>query len=284
MDLFNGKYTLSREYILRKSFLGYSLYNITKDTSVSLNMYLYNVLRLFLHNTTNLIEIDNYFKRKGLGGNIKSVDELIYQRPEFSNLFNKSDEPLEKKDIYKELPKPKGELTYEFTPETIDLLITNRCNLSCPHCYRNSKVNDKLIKLPLDRIYSLIDEMELYRVRSLKITGGEPFLVPELFDIVKYASNKRIHLAILTNATIPLDGKWLNLLKSDNIALGVSLDGSKSESHDAIRGKGSFRKTIANLKKLSISNINFSITFSVSTCNLNEIADVTSGHLKPTDC
>ncbi len=274
MDLFNGNYTLNKEYILRKSFLGYSLYNITKDTSVSLNAYMYNVLRLFLHNTTNLSEIDSYFTSKGLDGDIESVQKTVSQRPEFSNLFVKSGEPLVKNDIYRELPKAKEIVTYEFTPETIDLLITNRCNLNCPHCYRNSKANDSLEKLPLERIYTLIDEMELYRVRSLKITGGEPFLVPELFDIVKYASKKRIHLAILTNATIPLDKKWLNLLKSNNIALGVSLDGSKSESHDAIRGKGNFRKTINNLRNFSDSKINYSVTFSLNTYNFNEIEDV----------
>lgn len=274
MNLFKGKYTINRKYILRKSFLGYSLYNISKDTAVSLNIYLYNVLRLFIHNSTNLSEIDNYFKSKGVNGNINSVEDLINQRPDLDDLFNESELPLEHDDIYKKLPEICGNLTYEYTPETIDLLITNRCNLNCPHCYRNSKINDDLVKLPLERIYSLLDEMEIYRVRSLKITGGEPFLVPELFDIIQYASKKRIHIAVLTNATLPLNEKWLKLLQSENIALGVSLDGARAESHEAIRGKGSFRKTMSNLKKLSQYKINFAITFSVSTYNVNEIIDV----------
>ena len=67
-------------------------------------------------------------------------------------------------------------------------------------------------EIDVHRLKTILDEMEYLRVQTFKITGGEPFVVPQLFDIVEYASKKRIHVILLTNATIRLDSFWLNLL------------------------------------------------------------------------
>lgn len=270
-NYFEGFYTLNRDFIIRRSFFGYSLYNINNDSASEINAIFYNVLKLFLHNSTNLSEIRNYFYQHHVDVNLDSVQTLIKNRSSYSDLLVESKEPFYTKDIYENIDRAQ---IYEYTPENVDFLITNKCNLTCPHCYRNSTAKDSIDTINLKRLFEIFDEMEEMRVRSLKITGGEPFLVSNLYDIVKYASNKRFHIGILTNGTITMNDRWLQLLKKKNISLGISLDGASAKTHDIIRGKGSFKKTIGNLKKFSENNIQFSLTFSVNIHNFKEIEEI----------
>ena len=272
INLYEGELTLNKNFVLRKSNREYSLYNIVTDFKYTITPYLFYVLKIFQHNCTNLTQIKHYFESEKITDNINSVNTLIKSKLEFENLIIESDNPSKKKDIYK-IIEQRNDQIFEFTPEGIDFLITNKCNLKCPHCYRNSTSKDKLEKINLDRLYKLFDEMEYLNVHSFKITGGEAFLCPELFDLVSYASTKRIHTSILTNATIPFSQKWLSLLAKENISLGISLDGATPQTHDIIRGNGSFVKTMHNLDKLLENRVNYSLTFTINSINKTEIED-----------
>ena len=268
VNYYKGKYTLSSNIILRKSFLKCSIYNIYTDTSTDINFALYSILTYFVSNATNLTEISYFLSKKGIVVDFNKVQNLLNHRDDFINILVAKDVPYNISNPYINYNIINH---YEYTPENIDLLITNKCNLQCPHCYRNSSSIDPIKNISIKRWYALIDEMEQLRVRSLKITGGEAFLVSELFEIIDYASKKRIHIAILTNGTIPLHNKWFNLLSRPNIILGVSLDGATSDTNDKIRGVNSFNKTCLNLLKFKEFNIKFSITFTVNVHNYNEI-------------
>lgn len=271
-NYFEGKYTVNSNIVLRRSFLKYSIYNIDTDVSSDISFALYSVLSMFMHNSTNLVEVAKYFRKNNIELDYEEIQKKLSSRIDFSDLLIKSNVPFEISNPYFDFTPTKQ---YEHTPESVDLLITNRCNLHCPHCYRNSTSKDSLKKINTNRLFELIDEMEDMRVRSLKITGGEAFLVDELLDIVTYVSQKRMHISILTNATIPLSDKWLNVLSNSNITLGVSLDGVIPFTNDKIRGKGSFEKTYANLLKLKEFNARFNITFTVNQNNFDEIDKMT---------
>jgi len=269
----NDKYILNKNIILRKSNREYSIYDIRIDRKSVINYYLYAVLKIFELNSISFLQIEEYFKKKGIPNNLLEIKDLLEENKEYKDILVQSETPNRSKDLYRVIRADTNQF-YEFTPETIDFLITNKCNLKCPHCYRESTAKDKLIKINLKRLYTLFDEMEYLNVRSFKITGGEPFLCPELYDIMSYASNKNIHVSVLTNATIPLDEKWINLLKRINIFVGVSLDGATSSTHDIIRGKGSFDKTMKNLYKFAKNKINFSLTFTINKVNRNELKSI----------
>jgi len=213
-NYFVGKYTLNKNFVLRRSFLDYTIYDTYTSTASEINLFFYTILNYFLHNATNLSEIGHLLSKKNIPHNLKTVQELIHSRSDFADLLIESDIPFPVSNPYQNLPQDQ---ISEYTPEAIDLLITNKCNLTCPHCYRNSTGKDKIQKIPLERFYTLVDEMEELRVRSLKITGGEAFLVKELYDIVNYASSKRLHVAILSNATLSLENKWWDLLIRPNV-------------------------------------------------------------------
>lgn len=273
INLSKEKYTLNSNFILRVSNRDYSLYDINTDMKYKISKTLYFTLKLFERNATNLSRINNYFESENINIDFNRIKKLIQTRVEFKQLLVPSKAPFRTGNTYEKHCYRKDQ-RYEFTPESIDFLITNKCNLCCPHCYRNSLATDKLEGINLKRLHTLFDEMEELKIRSLKVTGGEPFLVPELFDIISYASRKRIHISILTNATIPLGHDWLKLLASDNISLGVSLDGTTASTHETIRGNGTFLRTMTNLYTFSKAGINYSVTFTINSKNAHQIITV----------
>jgi radical SAM protein with 4Fe4S-binding SPASM domain len=266
-------YTLNKNFILRKSNKECSIYDIRTDNKYVIDNYIFVLLKIFQLKCISLHQLEDYFKKNNFANQINLLIDHINTRSELNDLLIEASVPCKEKDIYSIIPTNSSQF-YEFTPENIDLLITNKCNLKCPHCYRNSMVSDELKRINMERMRQFIDEMEELNVYRFKITGGEPFLHPDLFEIVEYAAHKPMCISILTNGTIPMDEKWLSLLEKVNILLGISLDGATAETNDIIRGNGSFNKTINNLEKFSKRGIKYSITFTVNLLNKNEIREM----------
>lgn len=135
-------------------------------------------------------------------------------------------------------------------PLRIQWRITKLCNLNCKHCYLNNKNIDKeeLSKKELIRIANKIIKNKIFEVL---ITGGEP-TVKEGIDRVLEILCKKCVVTVFTNAYDKKElTKLISLFKKykRNLRINVSLDGNK-QIHDFIRGKGTFDKTIENIKDL----------------------------------
>jgi MoaA/NifB/PqqE/SkfB family radical SAM enzyme len=97
----------------------------------------------------------------------------------------------------------------------------------------------------------LVDETVELGFDEIFFTGGEPFILKDIYDMLAYSS-ARVKTNVLTNATL-LKRKRLDKLlatANDNLVIQVSLDGSVPEHNDAYRGKGSWLKTVEGLKTL----------------------------------
>lgn len=141
-------------------------------------------------------------------------------------------------------------------PKLDDLwFIWSRCNLECAHCYvASSPRNDTLEMMTLDEIRPLLDEASRFGVETIYFTGGEPFIHPEIIPILR-RSLDHAPVTVLTNATRPIERRWedLSAIRRDHpgrLTLRVSLDHYEEEGHDGIRGEGSFRRTVANARRL----------------------------------
>ncbi len=130
------------------------------------------------------------------------------------------------------------------------------CNLSCPFCLEGSKPgDDRLNKITVEDVKPFIDEAMELGVEKFSFTGGEPFVIKDMVDILDYALDYRPCL-VLTNATIPLERRLdeIQTLKNKPNALNfrVSIDFPDAKRHDAGRGQGNFFlswKTIGELHK-----------------------------------
>jgi MoaA/NifB/PqqE/SkfB family radical SAM enzyme len=125
------------------------------------------------------------------------------------------------------------------------------CNLSCTYCVAESTPTAPRRALGLANVKRLVDEAVMLGFSELFLTGGEPFILPDIYDMLAYGS-ARLRTTVLTNAML-LKGKRLEKLgaiANDNLIMQVSLDGGRPEHHDPYRGEGSWAKTVAGIKRL----------------------------------
>ena len=148
--------------------------------------------------------------------------------------------------------------------------ITNRCNLSCSHCLFSCSPKDR-IELSLERIIQLSNEAYSLGCNVFVLTGGEPFVHPEIEKIIDHIlSFKDVHLCILTNGmnlSKVLKERWMD---PDHFHLQISVDG-KEERHDKIRGKGTFSHLIKNLLWLKERGFPFTLSICVTKENASDM-------------
>lgn len=147
------------------------------------------------------------------------------------------------------------------SPVVASIKITQRCNLRCEHCTWVNKVTEDL---PFDRWREIIDTIYERGCFVIFIEGGEPTFRKDLVDIISYIKKKGMVCVMFSNGT-------RGLPESDLDAIWISIDGTE-KSHDAVRGKGTFKKIMNTLEHNSEKNI-FSLT-TLSKINADEIENI----------
>ncbi|MCF8260079.1 MAG: radical SAM protein [Melioribacteraceae bacterium] len=141
------------------------------------------------------------------------------------------------------------------------------CNLECKNCYIESTPrNDRLVYLSLTDVEPYLDEIEelKFGTELIGITGGEPFINPEIIEITKSILSRGFDLLILTNAYRVLNRHKSALLEikakyGNQLHLRVSLDHYTEKLHDDERGSGAFEGAMKGIKWLFDNGFNLSI-------------------------
>lgn len=158
------------------------------------------------------------------------------------------------------------------------LIVTYRCNLRCRMCdlwRRPQKTRKK--ELSTKQFLAIINDLADLKTTGIGFTGGEPLLREDIFELISHANNKGLVTHLATNGTL-LKQKEINLLFTSGLsAISVSLDGPTAGIHDQVRGKGSFDKTVTNIKRLIReketrgSSLVISINCAISKFNLDKV-------------
>lgn len=138
----------------------------------------------------------------------------------------------------------------EFLNRTGNLLIhlLDKCNLSCKHCYLSASKNGKF-ELPFSLVQRTLNEANELGIKSVQFSGGEPFLYPQILEVLESTINKKFTVTLSTNGTL-IDNNSAALLAEINAYIVTSIDGP-ANYHDAFRGKkGSFAKTEKSIARL----------------------------------
>lgn len=139
------------------------------------------------------------------------------------------------------------------------------CNLSCAHCFLScSPKNESLKFMTTEHVLNTVLHAGKLGVKEFYFTGGEPFLHPDIKEIIEYTL-KACPLTILTNGTLFNEEtvQWLKKAKENSpnpLELRISLDGFSREENDSIRGPGNFEKVVNSIKMLAKQGINPIIT------------------------
>ncbi len=135
------------------------------------------------------------------------------------------------------------------------------CNLTCANCYiESSPKNDALVYLTHEEICAYLDEIKRDNIptEEIGITGGEPFMNPDILKIIEECLQRGFNLLVLTNAMLPMQRKKIvaELLAikekyGDQMTVRVSVDHFQKEMHEEERGHKSWVPMIKGLKWLS---------------------------------
>jgi hypothetical protein len=130
------------------------------------------------------------------------------------------------------------------------------CNLTCLNCYiESSPTNDALAYLTAAEARAYLDEIGALGlpVREIGFTGGEPFMNPDILEMIGEALDRGFEVLVLTNAMKPMEHRKTGLmaLKTKRLTIRVSLDHHTPAVHEAERGVGTWEKTIEGLQWLA---------------------------------
>ncbi|KOY65406.1 radical SAM/SPASM domain-containing protein [Clostridium sporogenes] len=161
-----------------------------------------------------------------------------------------------------------------FQLSQIQFDITNGCNMSCNHC-RNGKIAPQEIEnLTLQQCKQLLDEAKSLGCEWVNISGGEPLLHKDVYEIISYASDKA-KVILLTNGYL-VDKEVARKLKNSNVTLvQISLDSSVPDKHDKLRNKkGTYNQVIRAVHALQDVGIEVCFMVTLSKINYHEFIPI----------
>jgi putative heme d1 biosynthesis radical SAM protein NirJ2 len=152
---------------------------------------------------------------------------------------------------------------------------TNRCNLKCSHCYRDSG-NEVQGELNTEEAKILIDQIAKANFKIMIFSGGEPLMRKDIFELINYASKAVLRHVLGTNGTL-ISKEIAQKLKDAGVsAIGISLDSLNAEKHNLFRGDDSaFKDTIYAMKNCRDIGIRFQVHTTVMDWNKDEIISLT---------
>ncbi len=160
------------------------------------------------------------------------------------------------------------------SPLSCGIYITNRCNFSCNFCniWRNPGINS----IEFEKFKTIVDSLSKVGCFYLSLSGGEPFLVKDIFKMIAYAKSRISYLHAVSNGFL-IDSACAQALKLTNIdEISISLDGLE-ETHDRLRNtKGAFKGALSAIENLKTFAPKISIVVNSIICpeNLDELLAV----------
>jgi radical SAM protein with 4Fe4S-binding SPASM domain len=160
------------------------------------------------------------------------------------------------------------------------LELTARCNNNCSHCYVNFPVNDKKAterELSYDEIKKIVDQAVGLGALSCLITGGEPLLREDFFDIYLYLKKKGILISVFTNATLITEKHARFFKKYPPTSIEITVYGVTKETYERVTRKaGSFDAFMRGLNLLLKNNIKVSLKTMALRSNRQEMPQIAS--------
>ncbi|WP_374318103.1 heme d1 biosynthesis radical SAM protein NirJ [Aquabacterium sp.] len=149
--------------------------------------------------------------------------------------------------------------------------LTRRCNLTCKHCYALSADHDYPGELSTQDVFSVMDDLRAYRVPVLILSGGEPLLRPDLFNIATRAREMGFYVALSTNGTL-IDAPMAERIAAMGFDyVGISLDGLR-ETHDQFRRQvGAFDASLQALRLLRGHGVKLGLRFTMTSLNAHDL-------------
>lgn len=149
--------------------------------------------------------------------------------------------------------------------------LLRRCNLVCKHCYSISADTDFPGELDTGRVYAVMDDLKSYGVPVLILSGGEPLLRPDIFDISRRAKQRGFYVGLSTNGTLIDEDNIRMIAEAAYDYVGISIDGI-GKTHDAFRRMpGAFDLSMRAVRLCKQHGIKVGLRFTLTQDNAVEL-------------
>ena len=149
--------------------------------------------------------------------------------------------------------------------------LIRRCNLTCKHCYSISGDVDFPGELSTAEVFAVMDDLKAFHVPALILSGGEPLMRRDIFEISTRAKVMRFYVGLSSNGTL-IDPAMADRIRDVGYDyVGVSLDGIGA-THDRFRHKeGSYQAALGGLQRLRDRGIKVGVRFTMTQDNASEL-------------
>ena len=167
-------------------------------------------------------------------------------------------------------PTPLGPKRNPPGPVVIWNLI-RRCNLTCKHCYSISADKDFPGELSTAEVFTVMDDLKRFRVPVLILSGGEPLLRPDIFEIAHRAKAMGFYVGLSSNGTLIDESNIDRIAAVGFDYVGVSLDGIQ-ETHDKFRRmEGAYDASMHGIRLCKARGIKVGIRFTLTQDNAHDL-------------
>jgi heme d1 biosynthesis radical SAM protein NirJ len=168
------------------------------------------------------------------------------------------------------VPTPPGPVRKPSGPVVIWNLI-RRCNLTCKHCYSISADKDFAGELSTEEVFNTMDDLKAFKVPALILSGGEPLLRPDFFEIAKRSKALGFYTALSSNGTLIDAAMMEKIIPVDFGYVGVSLDGL-GKTHDKFRRMdGAFDLSLAGIRLCREAGLKVGVRFTLTQDNCADL-------------
>jgi radical SAM protein len=167
----------------------------------------------------------------------------------------------------------RGGLNFDETPFLAIWEVTQSCDLACKHCRAAAQPIAHPDELTNAEGKALIDQIASMGVPIFVFTGGDPLKRADVFELIRYAADKGVHVALTPSATPLLTREAIFKLKEAGLVrLGISLDGSTPEINDTFRGlPGAYARTIQAIEWANEAGIPIQVHTTISRHNAADL-------------
>jgi radical SAM protein with 4Fe4S-binding SPASM domain len=170
---------------------------------------------------------------------------------------------------------PEAKSLERFVPLVMSYNITRECNMKCSHCYINATDEKLEDELTTQEAKALIDQ--IYQVSSplLILSGGEPLLRSDVYELIEYGSKKGLKMGLGSNGYLINDAVAKKLKAAGIATVSISIDSSIPAQHDEFRGvKGSWERAVKACKSLRKNGILVQVNTTLTHDNYDQIDDI----------
>lgn len=149
--------------------------------------------------------------------------------------------------------------------------LIRRCNLTCKHCYALSADHEYAGELTREEVFTVMDDLKGFRVPVLILSGGEPLMRPDLFEIAERSRDMGFYTGLSTNGTL-IDAPMADRIAATGFDyVGISLDGLR-ETHDKFRRlQGAFDKSLQAVRLLHARGVKVGLRFTMTALNAHDL-------------